>query len=53
LPDFLFLNASILQIMADEGYLRSVLKDGREKAGAIANQTLAKVKAALGYSVLL
>jgi tryptophanyl-tRNA synthetase len=40
-------------IMADEGYLRSVLKDGREKAGAIANQTLAKVKAALGYSVPL
>jgi tryptophanyl-tRNA synthetase len=38
-------------IMADEGYLQSVLKDGREKAGAIANQTLAKVKAALGYSV--
>jgi tryptophanyl-tRNA synthetase len=40
-------------IMADEGYLRSVLKDGREKAEAIANQTLAKVKAALGYSVPL
>jgi tryptophanyl-tRNA synthetase len=40
-------------IMADEGYLQSVLKDGREKAGAIANQTLAKVKAALGYSVPL
>jgi tryptophanyl-tRNA synthetase len=40
-------------IMADEGYLRAVLKDGREKAEAIANQTLAKVKAALGYSVPL
>jgi tryptophanyl-tRNA synthetase len=40
-------------IMADAGYLQSVLKDGREKAGAIANQTLAKVKAALGYSVPL
>lgn len=40
-------------IMADEGYIQSVLKDGREKAGAIANQTLAKVKAALGYSVPL
>ena len=40
-------------IMADGGYIQSVLKDGREKAGAIANQTLAKVKAALGFSVPL
>jgi tryptophanyl-tRNA synthetase len=40
-------------IMADEGYIQSVLKDGRVKAGAIANQTLAKVKAALGFSVPL
>lgn len=38
------------EIRADEGYLESVLRDGREKASAIANQTLAKVKAALGYS---
>ena len=34
----------------EEGYLESVLRDGREKAGAIANETLAKVKSALGYS---
>jgi tryptophanyl-tRNA synthetase len=40
-------------IMAEPGYIESVLKEGRVKAGAIANQTLAKVKAALGYSVPL
>jgi tryptophanyl-tRNA synthetase len=39
--------------MADKGYLESVLKDGKEKAEAIANQTLADVKAALGYTVPL
>lgn len=38
-------------IMADHGYLESVLHDGREKAAAIANQTLVKVKKALGYSL--
>jgi tryptophanyl-tRNA synthetase len=37
-------------VRSEEGYLESVLRDGREKAGAIANQTLAKVKSALGYS---
>ncbi|MBH8553456.1 tryptophan--tRNA ligase [Nostocaceae cyanobacterium CENA357] len=36
-------------ITEDKGYLDSVLRDGREKAQAIANQTLADVKAALGY----
>ncbi len=41
------------QIMADKGYLESVLRDGREKAGAIAQQTLNKVKAAMGYSMPL
>jgi tryptophanyl-tRNA synthetase len=40
-------------IMGEPGYLESVLRDGREKAEAIANQTLARVKAALGYSVPL
>jgi tryptophanyl-tRNA synthetase len=40
-------------VMDDKGYLESVLRDGREKAQAIANQTLAQVKAALGYSVPL
>jgi tryptophanyl-tRNA synthetase len=39
------------QITADKGYLESVLRDGREKAEAVANQTLADVKAAMGYSV--
>ncbi|MBD0266173.1 MAG: tryptophan--tRNA ligase, partial [Tolypothrix sp. Co-bin9] len=40
-------------IMDDKAYLESVLRDGREKAQAIANQTLAQVKAALGYSMPL
>lgn len=39
------------EIMADPGYLDSVLRDGREKAGAIANETLQRVKVALGYSL--
>ncbi|BCL37244.1 tryptophan--tRNA ligase [Nostoc sp. MS1] len=39
------------QITADKGYLESVLRDGREKAEAVANKTLADVKAAMGYSV--
>ncbi|MBD2343753.1 tryptophan--tRNA ligase [Anabaena subtropica] len=39
------------EITADKGYLESVLRDGREKAEAVANQTLADVKAALGYSL--
>ncbi len=38
-------------ITEDKGYLDSVLRDGREKARAIANQTLAQVKTALGYSM--
>jgi tryptophanyl-tRNA synthetase len=38
-------------IMADKGYLESVLRQGREKAEAIANSTLTKVKTALGYSI--
>ncbi|MGD1716923.1 tryptophan--tRNA ligase [Hydrocoleum sp. CS-953] len=39
------------EVMDDKGYLESVLAEGRQKAGAIANQTLEKVKKALGYSV--
>jgi tryptophanyl-tRNA synthetase len=39
------------EIRSEPGYLESVLRDGRQKAAAIANQTLAKVKGALGYSV--
>ncbi|MDJ0518019.1 MAG: tryptophan--tRNA ligase [Trichodesmium sp. MO_231.B1] len=37
-------------VMDDKGYLESVLAEGKEKAGAIANQTLEKVKKALGYN---
>ncbi len=41
------------EVMADKSYLESVLRDGRQKAEAIANDTLSRVKAALGYSVPL
>lgn len=40
-------------VMNDKGYLESVLRDGRQKAEVIANNTLSKVKSALGYSVPL
>ncbi|MEH2191819.1 MAG: tryptophan--tRNA ligase [Nostoc sp.] len=40
-------------ITEDKSYLDSVLRDGGEKARAIANQTLSQVKAALGYSLPL
>ncbi|MDZ8235919.1 MAG: tryptophan--tRNA ligase [Nostoc sp. ChiQUE01a] len=40
-------------ITADRSYLESVLRDGAEKARAIANQTLSQVKVALGYSLPL
>ncbi|MHC5725021.1 MAG: tryptophan--tRNA ligase [Nostoc sp.] len=40
-------------ITADKSYLESVLRDGGEKARAIANQTLSQVKAALGFSLPL
>lgn len=40
-------------VMADKGYLESVLRQGREKAEETANKTLANVKAALGYSAPL
>jgi len=40
-------------IMDDQGYLESVLRDGRQQAEAIANHTLSQVKAAMGYSVPL
>jgi tryptophanyl-tRNA synthetase len=39
------------EIMANKDYLETVLRQGREQAEAIANPTLAKVKAALGYSM--
>jgi len=37
-------------VMNEKGYLESVLRDGREKAQAVANKTLADVKTAMGYS---
>jgi tryptophanyl-tRNA synthetase len=39
------------QIMDNPGYLDAVLREGKEKAGAVAAQTLTKVKAALGLSI--
>jgi len=40
-------------VMDDKGYLESVLRQGREKAEAIALSTLSRVKAAMGYSTPL
>ncbi|MFB2977146.1 tryptophan--tRNA ligase [Microseira sp. BLCC-F43] len=37
-------------VMDEKGYLESVLRQGREKAEAIANVTLSQVKDALGYT---
>lgn len=41
------------QIMANQDYLESILHDGSEKASDIAQQTLKKVKVAMGYSTPL
>lgn len=41
------------EIIGDRPYLESVLREGRQKAEAIAVSTLAEVKAALGYSTPL
>jgi len=38
-------------LMNDKTYLDSILRDGREKAGAVANATLYKVKASMGFSI--
>ena len=45
------IRAKYTAIMDDKSYLESVLRDGRQKAEEVANNTLSKVKAALGYSV--
>ena len=37
-------------LISDQGYLESVLRQGREQAETIANQTLRQVRAALGFS---
>lgn len=39
------------EVMADKGYLESVLREGRSKAEEVANQTLKDVKTAMGYSL--
>jgi tryptophanyl-tRNA synthetase len=39
------------EVMADKGYLESVLREGRQKAEIVANQTLKDVKTAMGYSL--
>ncbi len=41
------------QIRSEAGYLQSVLRQGRERAEAVANATLSQVKAALGYALPL
>ncbi|MGB7445172.1 MAG: tryptophan--tRNA ligase [Coleofasciculaceae cyanobacterium] len=38
------------EVRNDQGYLESVLRQGRQQAEAIANDTLARVKSAFGYS---
>lgn len=37
------------EIMDNQGYLNGVLKEGKEKAEAVANNTLSRVKKAMGY----
>jgi tryptophanyl-tRNA synthetase len=41
------------EVMAEKGYLETVLREGRQKAEAVANQTLKDVKIAMGYSLPL
>ena len=40
-------------VMDDKAYLEKVLRYGKEKAEAVANETLTKVKSALGFSMPL
>lgn len=40
-------------VMDEKGYLESVLRQGKEKAEAVANETLKQVKLALGFSLPL
>ncbi len=40
------------EIMDNQGYLNGVLKEGKEKAEAVANNTLSRVKKAMGYLTL-
>lgn len=45
------IQAKYKAVMDDRSYLESVLKNGREKAEVVANQTLIRVKEAMGYSL--
>jgi tryptophanyl-tRNA synthetase len=47
------IQAKYQEIKSDRGYLETILKEGREKAEASANDVLARVKRALGYSTPL
>lgn len=44
------IQAKFNELMGDRTYLETILTQGREKAEAVANVTLTKVKDALGYS---
>jgi tryptophanyl-tRNA synthetase len=44
------IQAKYAEVVADRSYLAGVLRDGRSQAEAIADQTLAAVKTALGFS---
>jgi tryptophanyl-tRNA synthetase len=41
------------EVMAEPGYLESILRQGRVQAAAVANQTLADVRSAMGFAPLL
>jgi tryptophanyl-tRNA synthetase len=45
------IQAKYQEVMLDRTYLQSVLRTGREQAEAVANQTLAAAKQALGFSI--
>lgn len=45
------IQARYQEIRNDAGYLQTVLQNGRDKAGAIALETLNRVKSALGFSL--
>jgi tryptophanyl-tRNA synthetase len=47
--DFLApIRARRAEYAADLGYVRSIVRDGNERANAIADQTLSEVRAAMG-----
>lgn len=39
------------EVMAEKGYLASVLQEGRRKAAGLANQTLNQVRQAMGFAL--